>query len=136
MGPGTVGLLGGNHIVLYAEKVVAVLEPPVVRVQRPAAHAAALVDDHPGGGGFGRGDARGNGVRFVFQRQDAVFADPHSFEEQLAGSAYQLGSSGDVGIEALESAVIDGNDVVFDRLNQPQALHVGQLLGVLRGEVA
>ena len=45
-------LVGGDEVVLDAEEVVAVLQLALVRVQRPAADAAALGDDHAGGAGL------------------------------------------------------------------------------------
>ncbi len=45
------------------------------------------------------------------------------------------GPPGEIGIEALDSAIVQRHHVVFDGLDEPQPLHVGELLGILRSQV-
>lgn len=58
-------LVGCDVVVLDAEKVVAVLQPVLVRVQAPAADSTALTDDHAGRSGIGHRDVSGHRVRLV-----------------------------------------------------------------------
>ena len=125
------GLVGGDDVVLDAEEVVAVLQPALVGVERPAADAAALGDDDAVGARLWHDDVGGHRVRLVLQVEYAVLADPHPGEQQLAVAADQLRTAGDVGIDALEAAVIERHDVVFDGLDEPEPLQLGQFLGIL-----
>ena len=104
-------------------------------VQRPAADAAALGDDHTVRAGCGHHDVGRHRVGLVLQREHTVFAHPHPIEEQLGVAANQLRSPGDVGVDAFKAAVVKGHDVVLDRLDQPKALQLSQFLGILLREV-
>ena len=67
--------------------------------------------------------------------EHAVLADPHAGEQQLAVAADQLRTPRDVGVDALEAAVVERHDVVLDGLDQPESLQLGELLGILCGQV-
>ena len=77
------GFPGSDHVVVDAQEVIAVFEAALMRVERPAAHQAALGDDDTGGARFRHGDVGGHRIRFVFQSQHTVLADPHPREQQL-----------------------------------------------------
>ena len=49
--------------------------------------------------------------------------------------AYELRTAGHVGVEALEAPVVERQDVVLPRLDQEQALELGQLVRLLVREV-
>ena len=65
-----------------------------------------------------------------FSRQPA-----HAPEEELRVAADQLRAAGEIGVEALEAPVVERQDVVPRRLDQEQPLELGELLGLLGGEV-
>ena len=71
----------------------------------------------------------------VLEVEDAVLGDAHAGEQQLAVAADELRPAGDVGVDALEAAVVERQDVVLDRLDQPEPLQLGQLRRVLGDEV-
>ena len=65
----------------------------------------------------------------VLHHHDTVLAEPaHAAEEQLRVSFDQGGTTGQVRIETLGSAVVKRQDVVFDRFDQEQALELVELL--------
>ena len=76
------GALGEES--LDAEEVVTVLQPPVLRVQAPAADAAALRDDDAFGRLGADFDFSGNRVRLVLDVEGGRFGEPpHAAEENL-----------------------------------------------------
>ena len=56
-------------------------------------------------------------------------------EQQLGVAADQLRAPGDVGVDPLESAVVERDDVVLDRLDQPKPLQLSQFLRVVGGQI-
>src|SRR6202023_2405289 len=70
--------------VIHPRHVVAVFEFAVLRVEAPAADIRALGDDHALGPRRRDLDLGGDGVRLVFNVQDAVLGQaPHAAEKQL-----------------------------------------------------
>ena len=55
--------------------------------------------------------------------------------EQLGVALYQHRTARDVRVEPLDAPVVEGQHVVLDRLDEPEALKVPELVRVLGGEV-
>ena len=86
---------------------------------------------------LGHDDLGRDRVRLVLDHDDRVLGQPaHAAEQELRGCrVISCGRPGEVGVEALDAAVVEREHVVLRRLDQEQALQLGQLLRVLRGEV-
>ena len=85
---------------------------------------------------LGTDDLGRHRVRLVLEREDRVLAQPaHAPEQQLRLAADELRAAGEVGVEALDAAVVERQHVVAGRLDQEQPLQLVQLLGLLVGEV-
>ena len=81
-------------------------------------------------------DLRGHGVRLVLGVEHHVLGQAsHAGEEQLRVAADQLRPSGKVGVESLDPAVVERQDVVLPRLLEEQGLQLRELLGLLGGEI-
>ena len=113
---------------LQAEEVVAVRRPPVLGVEAPAAERAALGDDHAV-----RRRPRARRSRAVTEcdlfliDDDGVLGQPaHAAEEQLRVAADELRPAGEVGVEALEAAVVERQDVVLRGLDQEEPLQLAR----------
>lgn len=95
----------------------------------------ALGDDHTFGAGFRYDEVGRHRMGFVLERQHGPLADPHALEQKLGVSADQLRTPGDVGIDPLEPAIVQRNDIVLNRFDQPKALQFSQFIGFLCGEI-
>ena len=127
MGAGGIGSVASVAELLHAEHVVDELGPAVLDVQRPAAEAAALGDDHAVGGAVLRClDRGGDGERLVLDVDDAVLAAAASCRGRAPGvvPVISCGRPAMVGVEPLEAAVVDRQHVVLDRLDQPEPLQL------------
>ena len=72
---------------------------------------------------------------FLRLRTEFSLSRRHPLIQQLRVALHQDGSAGDVRVEALDAPVVEGKHVVLDRLDQPEALKLPQLVGVLGGQV-
>ena len=65
--------------------------------------------------------------------EDRVLGQPaHAAEQELRVAADELRPPGEVGVEALDAAVVERQDVVLRRLDQEQPLQLAQLLRAAR----
>src|SRR4051795_6652576 len=130
------GRLGLDVEASQSGEVVAVLRLAVVEVEGPAGERAALGDDHPGPAAVGDVDVGGHRVRLVLEVDDRVLAQAaHPPVEDLGLALDEDRSTREVGVEALDPAVVERQHVVLDGLDQPKALKLRELVGVLSGEV-
>ena len=121
---------------LQAEEVVAVRRLAVRDVEREAAERAALGDDHAFGAAVGHDDLGRDGMRLVLEVDDRVLRQPpHAAEEHLRVAAHELRPPGEVGVEPLDAAVVEREDVVLRRLDQEEPLQLAELVGLVGGEV-
>ena len=90
----------------------------------------------PAGTGVGDGEVGGDGVGLVLDVDHAVLRQPaHAAEQHLGVALDELGAAGEVGVEPLELAVVQREDVVLAGLDQEQPLQVAQPVGMLGGHV-
>ena len=76
-------------------------------------------------------------MRLVLDVEDAVLAEAaHAAEEQLRVALDELRPAGEVGVEALDAAVVERQHVVLARLLEPELLELRELLRHLGREVA
>jgi hypothetical protein len=66
----------------------------------------------------------------------ALGQPPHAAEQQLGVALDEGRTAGQVGVEALADPVVQRQHPVPGRLDQPEALELVELVGVLLGEVA
>ena len=59
---------------------------------------------------------------FVLHVQGRPLVHPHPREQQLALAGDELGPARELGVDALVAAVVEGQDVVLDGLDQPIAV--------------
>ena len=111
------------------------LSLPFVGVDGPAAEVGALGDDHPLRVLVRKRDVGGDRVRLVLDVDDVVLAHRHTGEEDLGVALDQRRAAGRGGDHPLCAAVVQRQDVVAGRLDQPLPLQLGQLVGHLRGQV-
>jgi hypothetical protein len=129
-------LLGADVEALDAEQVVAIAQPAVLEVQRPAADAAALGDDHPLRAALGHLDLRRHGVRLVLDADDRVLRQAsHTAVQPLAVPLHEHRPPCDLGDDPLRHPVVEREDVVLRRLDQEQALEVVEPLRLARREI-
>ena len=104
-------------------------------VQAPAADPAALRDDHALGAGAGTvTSAVTECDLFLMLMTDAsVTCMPRNSICVLPRD--ELRPAGDVGVDALVAAIVERQDVVLHRLDQPQPLQLGELLRMLGDDV-
>jgi hypothetical protein len=82
-----------------------------------------LGDDHPFGTSLGHDDLGRDRVRLVLQVQDRVLAQsPHAAEQELGVPPDEHGPAGNIGVEALDAPVIEGQHVVLRNLDEPKPL--------------
>ena len=75
-------------------------------------------------------------MRLVLEVDHGVLGQPpHAAEEKLRASLDELGPSGEVGVEALDPAVVERQHVVLGRFVVPELLELGELLRHLRRQV-
>ena len=122
------GLALGIEVV-DAEQVVAVLESTGLAVEAPAADVGALRDDDP------FAPPAGTSISAVtecdlFLRLSTAFSDRRLMPGKriCVVALDQDRPSGEIGIHALGNAIVEREDVVARRLNQPQPLQLVQLL--------
>ena len=114
LGPDLV-LTGGNRLasvrleLLEPEEVVAVRRPAIGHVQAPATEGSPLGHDRATRPALRHDDLGGHRVRLVLEHHDRVLRQAaHPTEQDLAVAPDQLGTPGDVGIEALHTPVVRG----------------------------
>ena len=112
---------------------MAILRFAVMEIQAPPRKRSALGDDHPAGPAVGHDDLGGDRMRFVLHVEHGVLAEAdHPLIEQLGLAIDQHGTAGQIGVEPLDASIVEGQHVVLDGLDQPEALEfVSQLVGVI-----
>ena len=112
---------------LQPEQVVAVGRLALVQVERPTRERAALGDDDAVGSAVGHDDLGRDRVRLVLEVDHRVLGEAtHAAVEDLRLALHELGPARDVGVEALDPAVVERQDVVLDRFDQEQPLQLVQ----------
>src|SRR3954471_4073482 len=85
---------------------------------------------------FGRTTVGRNRVRLVVQVEDRALGQAsHTAKEQLTIALHELRTARDVRVEALGPAIVQGKHIVLRCLDQPKALQLAQLLGLLLREI-
>ena len=131
------GAGSGDLVGDEAEEVVAEGWLAVFEVEAPAAEAAALREDDAVGAALRDVQVCGDGEGAVLDVDEDVLAHAgHALAERERGAAcHQIGAADESGVEALETAVVDGQDAVLDRLLDEEVLHLLELGGIGGGEI-
>ena len=120
---------------LDAEKVVAIFQFSLMRIEGPAADAAAWATITP------LAPASGTTTSAVtecdlFLRLTTEFAQAaHAAEKDLRVAFNELRPAGHFRVEALDTPVVKGNHVVLDRFDQEGPLQFLELFRILFGKV-
>ena len=122
--------------ILQAEQVVAVGRTAFLRVDAPTPEDPSLCKDDALRAVLRDDDLCGDRVRLVLDVEDDVLRQAdHAGVEHLRVAADQLRTTCDLGIEPLQLSVVERQHVVPDRLDQPKALQLAQLLGLLLRQI-
>src|SRR5918998_2049883 len=129
-------LPGVDHGHVDADEVVDKPRRALVHHQSPATEATALGENRPIRPALGHDQLRRDPKRLVLDVQDARLGEAlHPREQGLLVARDVIRPAGELGVDPLIVAVIEGQDVVLGGLDQPQALQLAQLLGHLPAEV-
>jgi hypothetical protein len=130
------GLIAVDLEPLKPEEVVAVGRFALVEVEAESAERASLGDDHSLRVGLRNDHLGRDGERLVLVRHDGVLRQPtHAAEQDLRVPFHELGSAGEVGVEALRTTVVQRQHVELRRLDEEQPLELVQPFRLLVREV-
>ena len=137
-GPGASLLEEAIDGALQPQEIVVIGRYAVLDIEGPAAEPAALRDQRAVAAALWHFDLGGDRLGTVLHVDECALQHPrHAFGESQRGAArHQLGPSDGCGVQPLEDAVIHGQDAIFGGFREEQRLQLGELLRVLRRDVA